>query len=64
MRILIFLLTPINRLIAWVLNKTLGNELPTIFSKRELMKIIEEHAGAKEEEKECNKLVFAGSELF
>ena len=45
-------------------NKTLGNELPTIFSKRELMKIIEEHAGAKEEEKECNKLVFAGSELF
>jgi len=42
-RILIIVLFPICWPIAWVLNKTLGDELATIYSKQELVKIIEEH---------------------
>lgn len=42
-RLLIFILYPICWPISLVLDKTLGDELPTIYSKRELMKIIEEH---------------------
>ena len=49
-RIFIFVLYPISWPIAWVLDKTLGEELSTIYSKRELMKIIEEHGGAEESE--------------
>ena len=44
----IFILYPISWPIAWVLDKTLGKELATIYSKRELMKIVEEHESAKE----------------
>lgn len=42
-KIFIFITYPISWPIAWVLNKALGEELATIYSKRELMKIIEEH---------------------
>lgn len=42
-QIFIYILYPICRPIASVLDKTLGNELPTVYSKKELMKIIEEH---------------------
>ncbi len=42
-RTFIFILYPICRPISWVLDKTLGEELPTLYSKQELMKIIEEH---------------------
>lgn len=42
-KIFIFITYPISWPIAWVLNKVLGEELATIYSKRELMKIIEEH---------------------
>lgn len=45
-RTFIFVLYPITRPIAWVLDKTLGDELPTIYSKEELMKIFEEHEEA------------------
>jgi metal transporter CNNM len=34
--------------IAWVLDKVLGDEMTTIYSKKELMKIVEEHRSAKE----------------
>jgi len=47
-RIFIIVLFPISWPIAWVLNKTLGDELATIYSKQELMKIVEEHEGMKE----------------
>ena len=47
-KLTIILFFPICWPIAWVLNKTLGDELPTIYSKRELMKIIEEHEDLKE----------------
>ena len=39
---------PVTLPIAWVLDKTLGDELPTIYSKQELVKIVEEHEDAKE----------------
>lgn len=47
-QIIIYILYPISYPIAWVLNKILGEELQTIYSKKELMKIIEEHEDAKE----------------
>lgn len=47
-QIIIFLLYPIAMPIAWTLNKLLGKELATIYSKKELIKIIEEHEEAQE----------------
>lgn len=47
-KIFIIVLFPITWPIAWVLNKTLGDGLATIYSKRELMKIIEEHEESEE----------------
>jgi metal transporter CNNM len=47
-KIFIFILFPICWPIAWLLNKGLGNELPNIYTKKELMKIIEEHETSKE----------------
>jgi metal transporter CNNM len=41
--IFIFILYPICKPIAWLLDKTLGHELPSVYSKRELIKLIEEH---------------------
>ncbi len=38
-----FILYPICRPIAWALDRLLGEEMPTIYSKKELIKIIEEH---------------------
>jgi metal transporter CNNM len=42
-RFFIILLFPVCWPIAWLLDKALGDEVPTIYSKKELMKIIEEH---------------------
>jgi metal transporter CNNM len=47
-KIFTFILFPICWPIAWVLDKVLGEEMQTIYSKKELMKIIEEHEGTKE----------------
>ncbi len=44
---LIWIFYPISWPISWVLNKVLGDELPTIYSKQELMKIVEEHEDDK-----------------
>lgn len=44
----IFILFPFCWPIAWVLDKVLGEEMPNIYSKKELMKIIEEHEDLKE----------------
>lgn len=46
-QVLIFILYPICRPISWVIDKVLGDELPTIYSKQELMKIVEEHEDDK-----------------
>ena len=41
--VFIFLLYPITKPIAWALTKVLGTELPSIYSKQELIKLIEDH---------------------
>ena len=46
-KIFIFILFPLSWPIAWVLDKVLGEEMQTIYSKKELMKIIEEHEKMK-----------------
>jgi len=46
-RIFIIILYPISWPIAWALNKALGEEMTTIYSKQELMKIVEEHKATK-----------------
>lgn len=54
-KIFIFILYPVCWPIAWVLNKVLGDEMPNIYSKKELMKIIEEHEGAKESDVDADE---------
>ncbi len=46
-RLLIFVLYPIIWPIAWVLDKTLGHEMPSMFSRKELISVIEEHENSK-----------------
>jgi len=47
-KIFIFILFPICWPIAWMLDKVLGKEMQTIYSKKELMKIVEEQEEVKE----------------
>ncbi len=47
-KIFIFILFPVCWPIAWILDKTLGDEMPSIYSKKELIEIIKEHQGSKE----------------
>ena len=54
-RIFIIILFPICWPISWVLDKALGDELPNIYSKKELMKIIEEHEDAKESDVDADE---------
>jgi metal transporter CNNM len=54
-KIFIFILFPICWPVAWVLDKALGEEMQTIYSKKELMKIIEEHGGAKESDVDADE---------
>ncbi|NQU77932.1 HlyC/CorC family transporter [Candidatus Falkowbacteria bacterium] len=41
------ILSPICWPIAWVLDKALGEEMQTVYSKKELMKIVQEHKSSK-----------------
>jgi metal transporter CNNM len=41
-----FVLYPVAAPLAWVLDKSLGEELPTFYSRKELVGILEEHGGA------------------
>ena len=47
-QILIYIMYPVTFPIAWALDKALGAELPTIYSKHELMEIITEHEVSEE----------------
>ncbi|MEA3248793.1 MAG: CNNM domain-containing protein [Patescibacteria group bacterium] len=47
-RIFIIVLSPVCYPLAWVLDKALGDEMPSVYSKGELMKIVEEHELSKE----------------
>jgi len=44
-QILLFIFYPIAAPLAWLLDKALGEELPTMYSRKELMGILEEHGG-------------------
>ncbi|HEX3082572.1 MAG TPA: CNNM domain-containing protein [Candidatus Saccharimonadia bacterium] len=52
--IIIFIFYPVAAPLAWILDKALGEELPTMYSRKELMGILEEHGGStlkKDEER-------------
>ena len=49
-RIFLLILFPVCWPLAWILDKILGDEIPTVYSKHELMKIVEEHENLKESE--------------
>lgn len=54
-KIFMFVLFPVCWPIAWILDKLLGEEMQTIYSKKELMKIIEEHEGIKESDVDADE---------
>jgi len=54
-KIFIFILLPVCWPLAWILDKTLGEEMPSIYSKKELMKIVEEHEDLKESEVDADE---------
>ena len=47
-KIFILIMLPITWPIAWALDKALGDEMPSIYSKKELIKIVQEHEDSKE----------------
>lgn len=47
-KIFMFVLYPICAPLAWALDKLLGDELPTVYSKNEMMQILEEHGTSDE----------------
>lgn len=47
MRVLLFVTTPITLPITWVLNKLLGSEMPSTYTKHEIMELISEHEGSE-----------------
>jgi len=64
-RIFIFVLYPIAKPIAWILDKALGEELNTVYSKKELMKIVEEHRVAKDSDVDAEEAqIIAGALTF
>lgn len=44
-KLIMFVLYPVAAPLAWVLDKTLGDELPTLYSRKELVGILQEHGG-------------------
>jgi len=54
-KIFIFILFPVCYPISWILDKALGEEMPTVYSKKELMKIVEEHQGLKESDVDADE---------
>lgn len=69
-QLFIFILYPLCAPIAWLLNLTLGEELATIYSKRELMKIVEEHRSNTESDVDADEariikgaLTFSGKKV-
>lgn len=48
--IITYILYPITWPIAWLLDKLLGREVPEVFSKKEFMKVIEEHENSGDSE--------------
>ncbi|HVQ43930.1 MAG TPA: CNNM domain-containing protein [Candidatus Saccharimonadia bacterium] len=44
--IILFIFYPVAAPLAWLLDKALGEELPTMYSRKEIMGILEEHGGS------------------
>lgn len=47
-RVFLFVFYPVAAPVAWILDKLLGEELPMVYSRGELMKVIEEHEDSHE----------------
>lgn len=63
--ILLFVLSPITKPIAWILDHVLGDELPNIYSKHELAMLIAEHEGNPEAELDSDeKRIIQGALRF
>lgn len=68
-RVIFWILFPVTAPIAWVLDKSLGEELPKIYSRRELIEILEEHGKSqssditRDEEKIASGALSFGSKL-
>ena len=54
-KIFIFILFPICWPIAWLLDKILGEEIPNVYSKKELIQIIKEHGGSKKSDVDADE---------
>lgn len=54
-KVFIFILLPICWPLAWILDKVLGEEMPTVYSKKELMKIVKEHEDSKESDVDADE---------
>ncbi|MCK4891503.1 MAG: HlyC/CorC family transporter, partial [Candidatus Pacebacteria bacterium] len=54
-RIFIFIFYPICKPLAWALDKSLGEEIPTVYSKKELTKLIEEHEDSKKSDLDADE---------
>jgi len=64
-KLFFLLLFPVVLPIAWVLDKALGEEIPAIYSKRELIKIIEEHEDSPDSDlKEDEERIIKGALTF
>lgn len=66
---MLLILSPVCKPIAWALDKTLGEELPTVYSRKELLEILEEHRQSEasdireDEEKIASGALSFGSKL-
>ena len=54
-KLFIIILFPICRPIAYLIDKILGDEMPTVYSKHELVKLIEEHKGLKQSDVDADE---------
>jgi len=64
-RIFIFIFYPVCKPLAFLLDKILGAEMPTIYTKHELIEIIEEHEGHKDSDVDLSeKRIIRGALSF
>jgi metal transporter CNNM len=62
---LIYILYPVTKPIAFVLDKVLGEEMPTIYSKHELIELIEDHEESKDSDLDNDeKKIIRGALLY
>lgn len=54
-KIFLFVLYPVCAPLAWILDKALGEELPTIYSKKELVQVLEEHSSSKDSDLQAHE---------